>query len=81
MQPEVEQYLLVPIVMRFADRVYRNVMVLRVAKEKLPFLDRVVGVRAGAKSRYVGCLDAESYGVLYTGLAAGSGRALCVVFV
>ena len=81
MQPEVEQYLLVPIVMRFADRVYRNVMVLRVAKEKLPFLDRVIGVRAGAKARYVSCLDAKSYRVLYTGLAAGPGRALCVVFV
>ena len=67
--------------MRFTDRMYRNVMVLRVAKEKLPFLDRVVGVRAGAKSGYVSCLDTESYRVLYTGLAAGPGRALCVVFV
>ena len=67
--------------MRLAERVNRDIVVLGVAQEELPFPDRIVEVRAGVESRDVGRLDAESYGVLYAGLAASSGRALCVVFV
>ena len=58
-----------------------HIVVVGIPEQELPFSYRAVGGGTGAKPGDVGRLDAEPHGVGHAGLAAGSGGALCVVFV